>query len=61
MKGRAQVFKADVDGVAYWHLDVWNGSGAHTICDERGSWAVAFADALAEVGPDTPPEHREAP
>lgn len=61
MKGRAEVFKARVDGVSYWHLDVWTAAGAHTICDERSSWAVALADALAAVGLATPPEHREAP
>lgn len=61
MKGRAEVYKAVVDGATSWHLDVWNGSGAHTICAERASWAVAFTDALAEVGLATPTEHREAP
>lgn len=61
MKHRAEVFKARVDGVPFWHLDVWDAAGAHTICDERESWGLALADALTAVGSATPPEHREAP
>lgn len=57
MKRRAQVFTVHVLGVTSWHLDVWNSSGVHTICAERGSWADAFADALAEVGLARPRIH----
>ncbi|WP_181870175.1 hypothetical protein [Brachybacterium alimentarium] len=47
---RAEVFKARVNGVPCWHIDVWDMSGRTVICTERPTHAAALAHALAEVG-----------
>ncbi|MEU2418945.1 hypothetical protein ABZ546_14310 [Brachybacterium paraconglomeratum] len=57
---RAEVYKARVNDVPCWHIDVWD-SGRNVVCTEGPTHGEALDTALVAVGLAKPAEHREAP